>query len=328
METMINAAYRALKELLFVGKGVKLLIVSDTHVKRIGEAFFEAGKKLEADQKIYFLNENTRPIKEIPAELLKLVQGINVGVNVFKGFSEETPFRISWIHEIMKHAKRLGHGPGITESMMKEGPMNVDFSILRNSAEKLINAFQDADKVHITAPAGTDLTLWIKGRRFMTDARIDEGHWGNIPCGETWCGPEEDKGDGILVCDGSIGDLGNVMNPLRITIRKGRIADIQSSDETLARKVKELTSVDDYASVLGELGIGLNPGARLTGNLLEDEKAFHTAHIAFGNNEDMPGGKNHSKTHRDFLFKDPTFRVTYSDGTERILIDKGNITVI
>jgi leucyl aminopeptidase (aminopeptidase T) len=73
------------------------------------------------------------------------------------------------------------------------------------------------------------------------------------------------------------------------------------------------------ARVIGELGIGVNPKARITGNLLEDEKAGKTAHIAFGNNENMPGGKNNSKTHRDFLFHSPTLTVTYSDGSERQL---------
>ena len=79
------------------------------------------------------------------------------------------------------------------------------------------------------------------------------------------------------------------------------------------------------AGIIGELGIGLNPGARLTGNLLEDEKAGKTAHIAFGNNTEMPNGKNKSKTHRDFLFYNPTFEVEYTDGTKKILIKDGEI---
>jgi len=53
----------------------------------------------------------------------------------------------------------------------------------------------------------------------------------------------------------------------------------------------ELIKVDREASLAGEFGIGLNPKARLTGNLLEDEKAGRTLHIAFGNNMDMPEGR-------------------------------------
>jgi len=60
--------------------------------------------------------------------------------------------------------------------------------------------------------------------------------------------------------------------------------------------------LDEEARIIGELGIGLNPGAKLSGILLEDEKALKTAHIAFGNNENMDGVQNKSITHRDFLF--------------------------
>jgi leucyl aminopeptidase (aminopeptidase T) len=78
--------------------------------------------------------------------------------------------------------------------------------------------------------------------------------------------------------------------------------------------------------VIGELGIGVNPGAVITGNMLEDEKALGTAHLAFGNNEDFPGGgKNKSKIHRDYLFYRPTIEVIYLDGTKKIIIQKGKI---
>ena len=102
----------------------------------------------------------------------------------------------------------------------------------------------------------------------------------------------------FLICDGSIGDIGNVPQPLKISIKGGEIVNLESDDQKLVEKVKKLISVDDEASIIGELGVGLNPGAKLTGNLLEDEKAFHTAHIAFGNNEEMAGGQNRSAQRR------------------------------
>ena len=37
---------------------------------------------------------------------------------------------------------------------------------------------------------------------------------------------------------------------------------------------------------IGELGIGLNPKASVSGNMLEDEKAFRTCHFAVGHNYD------------------------------------------
>ena len=161
----------------------------------------------------------------------------------------------------------------------------------------------------------------------MTDVEITEEHWGNLPAGEIWCGPVENGADGAIVCDGSIGDLGQVKKPLKIMVQKGRIEGFESEDKNLVEKLEELSAVDEMARVVGELGIGLNPGARLTGNLLEDEKAFRTAHIAFGNNEDMPGGKNTSKTHRDYLFNEPTLTITYKNGGRKTLMMDGDLVI-
>jgi leucyl aminopeptidase (aminopeptidase T) len=188
-----------------------------------------------------------------------------------------------------------------------------------------MSQFEKARTVHLTAPAGTDITLGIAGRAFDTDVRIKPGTYGNLPAGEIWCAPMEDEAEGVLVCDGSIGDVGQVSAPLKIEVRGGKIVALECTDDELVEKVRELTAVDEMARVIGELGIGLNPKARLTGNLLEDEKAGQTAHIAFGHNRDMPNGQNDSKTHRDFLFYKPTLQVEYLDGSTKIIIKDGEI---
>ncbi|MFX1309656.1 MAG: aminopeptidase, partial [Promethearchaeota archaeon] len=219
---------------------------------------------------------------------------------------------------------RLGHAPGITKSMLIEGAMNIDYKKMVITADKMIESFEKAKTVHISAPGGTDVNLDIEDRAFSTDVQIiKEPYFANLPCGEIWCGPIESKGDGIIVCDGSIGDLGKVKKPLKITIKRGKITNIESDDQKLVEEVEKLTSLDEDARIIGELGIGLNPGAKLSGNLLEDEKALKTAHIAFGNNENMDGGQNKSITHRDFLFYKPTITVTYKDGSDKILIKNG-----
>ena len=79
---------------------------------------------------------------------------------------------------------------------------------------------------------------------------------------------------------------------------------------------------DDGASMVCELGMGLNPGARLVGRMLEDEKALRTAHVAFGDNRGFPGGKNHSGMHVDCLVHRPSITSERSDGlTVEVLVD-------
>ncbi|MBN1769631.1 MAG: aminopeptidase [Deltaproteobacteria bacterium] len=324
--TMMESARRALEAVLSVREGERLVVVTDREREPVGRAFLEGGRALGAAAAIYVLPAD-RPLGAVPDELLSLLPGQNVAINAFRGLADETPFRIQLIKREMEVVSRLGHCPGITEDMMTAGPMNVDYAKMQADARRLLDALAGARAAHLTGPGGTDLRLGIERRDFQTDVVIERGSWGNLPAGEVWCGPEETKADGILVCDGSIGDLGQVPAPVRLTVADGRIREIECTDLAFADRVRTLTAIDDQASVIGELGIGLNPGARITGELLEDEKAIRTAHIAFGNNDSMPGGTNHSRTHRDFLVRLPTLRVRFLDGSERILIEGGRITI-
>lgn len=320
---MINGAVNALKVVLSLKSGENVLVVSDEKKNEIGKAFMDGAKQLGANVRNYVLPEDKRPLKEIPDELLKMIDDNNIIINAFEGFPEETPFRIKLIKKEISTNARVGHAPGITNEMMTQGPMTADYEKVAENAYSLISKFKNAKKVHITAPGGTDITLDIKNRGFDSDVKIKHGTFGNLPAGEIWCAPVENMANGIIVTDGSIGDVGQVKKPLRIEVNDGKIVSLESEDVSLVEKIKKLTSVDRMASVIGELGIGLNPNARITGNLLEDEKAGKTAHIAFGNNEEMPNGKNNSKTHRDFLFYKPTLKVTYKDGNEKIIIKDG-----
>lgn len=327
---MKEGALNALRNILEVGKRSTVLVVTDGPKLPIGEAFESAAKQLGAETFMYKLPAE-RPMKEPPADLLELVDSYKpwardtVFINAFSGMAEETPISIQLIKREMSVGAKVGHAPGISVDMMTEGPMNVDYLAIAKSAWKLMKRFEGAAKVHITAPGGTDMTLDISGRDFETDLEIKNGSMGNLPAGEIWCGPVEDGANGLIVVDGSVGDLGAMKKPLRITVVDGRVDDVRGGTPAVLKKLDALLKVDEQARVIGELGIGLNPGARITGNLLEDEKAGRTAHIAFGNNTDMPGGKNSSRTHRDFLFHRPTMEVTFTDGRTEILIEDGDV---
>jgi aminopeptidase len=209
--------------------------------------------------------------------------------------------------------------------MMKNGPMKVDYSKIMKQADHLMHVFLDVESVHIIAPSGTDLEMVLGRRLWQTDVKIKKGDFGNLPAGEVWCAPVEDGTDGIVVVDGSIGDLGSVPSPLTLKVEAGKLVSAECADKEFAKQVWELSNIDRMASTIGELGIGLNPGAKICGVMLEDEKAGETSHIAFGNNLDMDGGRNDSKTHRDYLFYKPTIVATYSDGSTRTIMKNGKI---
>lgn len=325
---MIEGAKNALDTILSMQPNEPILIVTDEISLPIAKAFDTGGNQLEGLVKIYQLPEEQRPLTEVPEDFASYLEHCRSGgiiINLIQANSSETPFRIKLIKSELTTQARIGHAPGITINMMTEGPMSADYRAISTQVNHLIGLFENAAKVRITAPGGTDIELDITEREFETDVEIKPKTFGNLPAGEVWCAPVEDGANGIIVCDGSIGDIGNVLKPLKIEVRDGKIVALECDDGEMVTEIQKLTSVDEMAAIIGELGIGLNPKARITGNLLEDEKAGKTAHIAFGNNENMPSGQNTSSTHRDFLFFNPTFEVEYKDGSKKAIIKAGEV---
>ncbi len=329
-ELMSVAALNAMSSVMNLTSKDRILILTDIHCKNIAGAFKQACFSKECKVDVYQLDEKTRPLKEIPDKLKNLLPNKTIVLNIIKAFAEEIQFRINWIFTV-KEAETIkcAHMPGITESMMIEGPLNVDYAEMKTRANSLTALLNDAELLHISTESGTNLKIGIKGRRFIDDVFIEPGEMANLPCGEIYCAPEETSAEGVVVFDASIGDIGLLKTPLKVFLKKGKITELECEDSKIVKKVMELTSIDEDAKVIGELGIGINPGARITGNMLEDEKALNTAHLAFGNNEDFPGGgKNRSKIHRDYLFHRPTIKAFYKDKTSRTIIHNGKFLFI
>lgn len=170
------------------------------------------------------------------------------------------------------------------------------------------------------------MILGLNGRKFIGDVGVGTGEMCNLPCGEIYCAPLETEASGLVVFDASIGDIGLLKHPLKVFIAKGRITKFESDDKELVNKIIVLTEFDEDAKIIGELGIGINTSAVISGNMLEDEKVKGTAHIAFGNNADFPGGgNNHSQIHRDYLFYRPTMEATFADGTKKVVMREGEL---
>jgi leucyl aminopeptidase (aminopeptidase T) len=234
--------------------------------------------------------------------------------------------------------------PGVTVDMFTR-TVPIDYRLLQERAARLGNALSRAENVRITAEGGTDVTIGLGGRR----ARKDDGNFtkpgtgGNLPAGEVFISPELGASEGVIAFDGSISsDRGEIIikRPIRCTVEGGFVRKVSGGGEarrlrgTLERSVKKAKAMVADGSIpatrgeefakntysLGELGIGLNPAARIVGNMLEDEKAFRTCHIALGSNYDNDA---EALTHLDGLIREPTVTVVYKSGRERVLLEDG-----
>jgi hypothetical protein len=325
---MVESARRAMVNVLELEPSDRVLVVKDPECLRCSEAFYEAAREHGCATSAYLLPEAGRPLERMPDGMADTIEDVDVVINAMSGSSDEVPFRIEWLTLLEKRGLRVGHSPNINEDMMDGGPMDVDYGIMAERAVRLIQALAGARSVRLTTQSGSDLSLDIEGRRFVSDVRITTTEKGcNLPCGEVYCAPVENGANGTLVVDGPIGGEGPPPSPVTLEVEAGRVISVRCADPAWETRITQLLDTDDGARVIAELGIGLNPKARLVGIMLEDEKADRTAHVAFGSNIGTPGGVNESATHIDYLVHRPTIVASFDEAAERTILDYGDLSI-
>jgi leucyl aminopeptidase (aminopeptidase T) len=202
---------------------------------------------------------------------------------------------------------RIATLPGVTEEMLAR-LMNGDLDEMRRRGWAIVNALNQGSQVRITCRNGSDLTFSIAGRDGIVDAGelSAKGAFGNLPCGEGFIAPVEGTAEGTLVVDGSIAAVGLVESPVRLTVEEGHL--IGATGDEGAKLMELLTPHGPDGTNVAELGIGTNEEAILTGNILEDEKIFGTAHVAFGASAGI-GGTVQVPVHLDVVVKEPTVEI-------------------
>jgi len=331
-----DAARNALEFVLEAVSGESALILCDDEKAEVGMAFAEGALSLGLWTRLVLLETTSKPRKEIPLRLLEVLtrQKVNVYVNLFRGPAEEVPFRIKIIHlETRGGTSRLGHCPGVTLDMLTDGALALtaeEHRSMQAFANKLIQQLNGTTSVEITTPAETNLSLSTKGREFFTDTKIDwkSMKWMNLPTGEVIVAPVEDSLEGKLVCDMAVGGVGRLKAPVEIAVKNGKVVSVLSDDKNALKRVEEALKTDAWSSVVGEFAFGINAKARFTDEFLEAEKIRGTVHVAFGNNMDMPGGRNPSKNHMDFLMAKPTVKIVKADGTTLTILENGSFRII
>ena len=78
----------------------------------------------------------------------------------------------------------------------------------------------------------------------------------------------------------SLAPLGLSIEPANLTVAEGRI--VAANGGLGPQFIELLLAHGREGTNLAELGVGTNDRARLTGNVLEDEKILGTVHVAFG----------------------------------------------
>ncbi len=187
------------------------------------------------------------------------------------------------------------------------GAMTADFLAIREQAERLAALWRGTREVRVTSPAGTDLRATVAGREpkaWLTGICRVRGEVSALPGGEVSLPPVEGTADGTIVWERVASDLGRLDGPVEIRVSAGRAVAIDGGRS--AERLREIVATVRDADNIGEIGIGLNPEARIEDEITEAKKALGTVHIALGDSANEYGGTVTSDVHLDGLVMEPT----------------------
>lgn len=299
-DNLRNGSDIVLRQCMGLQAGEKVVIITDDDKYTIGRALYDQACAMGNDAVIAVMKPRQVSGEEPPELIASLMREADVGICVTSQSLTHTNARLNAV----KNGARIATMPGITEKMFSEGPIMANYTVIHENTVRLSERLTAASVCRIITGGHEELVVNIKGRKGVASTGVyrQKGQSGNLPSGEAYIAPLETEANGSFMVDGSIVGVGLLKSPVIIKLKDGRITAIEGEESGL---VEAAIPNNELSRTIGELGIGTNPMARITGVILEDEKIYGSAHIAFGTNTTF-GGVLKAPSHIDCVALRPT----------------------
>jgi len=283
--------------------GEEILVVTDSATDpAIAATILSAASRLGIEASSVTMTPRALPGDEPPAPVIAAMLSVDIIICP----TSRTLYHTNARTLACRKGARFISMAGATMSVLASNAMFVDFPKQKQVLARLVNRMTQARHVRVTSPAGTDLEFNIQGRRGygVSGMATRQGEATGVPDIEAYIAPREEDSNGVLYVDGSTSVTGVVKRSIKIGIQRGMVRSISrgSDAKRLSRILRESKSRTSFR--VAELGIGLNPLARIRGSIIEDEGKLGTAHVALGDNTRL-GGRNSAPIHIDLVLKNP-----------------------
>mgnify|MGYP003950472101 CR=1 FL=1 len=288
MEMKARVAELVLKKCLGYRPGESVVLVTDTELESVAKSFLSACNEIEIEVTLLQMSPRTAHGDEPTGVIASIVLLLTT-----KSLSH-TQARINASAAGVRIASMPAPDPARIEYLL-----DIDYGKLSERGEAIASQIRGGRVMRLTSKEGTDLTFEIENQPLHVDGGdlTAPGSFGNLPAGEVYLSPVIETARGVLMVDGSMSQFGEVTTPVRIDFKNGR--PIQIGDPTLREWME---SHGEDAFHLAEVGMGTNPRAEVIGNIVEDEKAIGTVHIALGTNISVKGSV-YTPLHLDLVLK-------------------------
>ncbi len=293
-EQLKISAQTVIKTCMDVRRGENVLIVCDPSTGDIGQALHEAANERSDNVLLIVMPKARHHGEEPPSPVAHLMRQQQVVI---------APTRYSLTHtrairQSLREGSRVATMPGMTNEMFSRGGMSADFSLIKQRISDLGPYFRRRRIVKVTSEQGTNVTFEVNWREWKLD---DNGICNrpkmltNLPAGKAFIMPREGSMNGTVVIDGSW-ESNLVDEPISLIVEDGIVMDVKGGTiaaairQEFGEAAKRLRSKDrESVWTMAEFGFGMNPQARLFGNVLEDEKRLGTCYFSVGDNTTLGG---------------------------------------
>lgn len=163
------------------------------------------------------------------------------------------------------------------EDLMIRTIGHVETPQLQEFMRKVAELTRNAKTMHVTTPAGCDVSFEIDPVHYVAcdcgDATQPAIH---MLTGQINVVPKFGSINGVIVFDGSVTPpFGHApAEPIRLTVKDGVIQSVEGGEEAAVYD-KYLRDFNDPGMLkMAHIAYGFNPGAKLTGNIVEDERVW------------------------------------------------------
>ena len=301
MDNCEHSAKIVLHDCMGIRKDEKLLIITDKDEKPVADIFLQAAKCFPIESTEIIIPVGKVNGEEPPKDVAKKMLQYPVQLLITSKSLTHTHAR----ENACKKGARIATMPSATEEMIARA-IPISYQRLAKRNKEIASLLTKGKTAHLSTPQGTDITFSLIGRTGEPADGIyrKKGEYGNLPAGEVYIAPVEGETNGMYVVDASMAGMGKLPEPMFITVKNGYATKVTGYK---ADYFTGLLLTKNHRNI-AELGIGTNPKAIVTGNVLEDEKVMGTVHIALGNNAFF-GGKVNVPFHVDGVLRDPTLKI-------------------
>jgi 2,5-dihydroxypyridine 5,6-dioxygenase len=327
---LVGASIKLLRDMFGLQKGESVVLTCDTEsnydvVDATAQAAYALGGKPVIVKTPAARGVGKAADPDLPGkELIGLLSAADIWIE----YNNEWIFYSTVFDEAFRTNKNLRYTNlvGANPDLIMRNIGRVDIPLLREFILKVEDVSKKAKHIRITTPAGTDVEFDNDPNRpfYTADGYIKKGEIKMMPGQISWT-PLFKTINGTIVIDGTLTPpLGKVNDPIRLTIKNDKVVDVAGGQDAKVFKAWLESFKDDRMFYLAHLSYGFGPGAKLTGDIVEDERVWGSTEWGFGNIgpmlvPDIPGGIPAS-SHSDGICLNST---VYLDG--QLLLKEGQV---